>query len=164
MKVYACLGSEARENFMRIRGIWPLALMVLAGLAGGAALAGCGSAATATPMPMPTEIHNLPTVLGPLTGTGNETFTVAARPTMAIELDCTGKGLTWVRSTVAGFAIQCSGTPGTGTFGGGGMYLSARAMARDRVTAGQRISVRVTALAGDTWQLWITGGPASPPF
>ena len=143
---------------MRRRGIWPLALVILAGLAGCTTLAGCGPAAAATPMP--TEMHHLPTVLGPLTGTGNETFTIAARPAMAMELGCTGKGVARVQSLVSGFAVQCYGTPGT--VGGG--YTPAQDMARDRVKAGQRISVRVTAPAGDTWQLWITGGSASPPF
>jgi hypothetical protein len=149
---------KARESCVPRLGIWPLALVLLAGLTGCTMVAGCGSAATA--MPMPTEIHHLPTVLGPLTGTGNETFTIVARPTMALELGCTGKGLARVRSPVGGFAVQCYGTPGT--FGVG--YTSTQGMARDRVKAGQRISVRVTAPAGDTWQLWITGGAASPPF
>jgi hypothetical protein len=40
---------------------------------------------------MPPEGHRLPTVLGPLQGPGNKTFTVVVRPTMSVELGCLGK-------------------------------------------------------------------------
>ena len=31
---------------------------------------------------------------------------------------------------------------------------------RSKLKPGQRVPVRITVPAGDTWQLWITGGPA----
>jgi hypothetical protein len=110
---------------------------------------------------MPTEQHFLPTVLGPLDGTGNRTLTVVVRPTMSIELGCNGavKGVAWVRSAIGGFAIECANPPGD-TFGGA--YDSVQSIKEDKVKTGQRVSVRITVPAGDTWQLWITGGPASP--
>jgi hypothetical protein len=39
------------------------------------------AASTAAWLPaMPTEMHDLPTVLGPLSGAGNKTFTMTVRP------------------------------------------------------------------------------------
>jgi hypothetical protein len=108
---------------------------------------------------MPPDPHGLPTVFGPLSGSGTKAFTVTVRKEMAIELSCLGKSndLAWVRSPFGGFAVVC-GSPGNETFGGG--YTSAQGMARDKLRQGQRVSVHVTAPAGDTWQVRIMGAPA----
>lgn len=100
------------------------------------------------------ESHDLPTVLGPLSGSGNKAFTVTARPAMSVELGCLGnsKDLARVRSAIGGAAVPCD-SPGNESFGGSYDQDTGR-------SAGQRVLVRVTAPAGDTWQLWITGGPA----
>ena len=143
---------------MNRAGMASAAITVLASLSGAA---GCSSAAvTATPTTMPTEAHGLPTVLGPLDGSGNKTLTVAVRPTMSVELGCLGKekDLAWVRSPIGGFAVPC-GSPGNESFPG--FYDSPQDLRSDKVRVGQPVSVRITVPAGDTWQLWITGGPAS---
>jgi hypothetical protein len=136
-----------------------IAFAVLASLAG---IAGCSSAAsTETMLTMPTESHDLPTVLGPLSGEGNKTLTVAVRPTMSIELGCQGKGgdQAWIRSPIGSFAVACDNSPVNGAFASG--YDSVQDLREFKVKPGQLVSVRVTAPAGDTWRLWITGGPAS---
>jgi hypothetical protein len=127
--------------------------VILASLAG---VAGCSSAAST--VTMPPEGHRLPTVLGPLQGSGNKTFTVVVRPTMSVELGCLGKAkdLAWVQSPIAYTAVPC-GSSDNQPFGGS--YDSVQGLRREKVTVGQRVIVRVTAPAGDTWQLWITGGP-----
>jgi hypothetical protein len=80
---------------------------------------------------------------------------------MSIELGCQGNGkdLAWVRSPVGGFAVPCDNSHGNVGFAG--IYDSGQDLSRDRIKAGQRVSVRITAPASDTWQLWITGGPAA---
>jgi hypothetical protein len=138
-----------------------MALIAFVALASLAGIGGCSSAATTAAMPtMPAEFHNLPTVLGPLSGSGNKTLTVAVRATMSIEMGCLGKGsdIAWARSPIGGFAVPC-GSPGNESFGGS--YDSVQELRADNVKVGQRVSVRITVPAGDTWQLWITGGPAS---
>jgi hypothetical protein len=128
-----------------------------------AGAAGCSTAAVTTAMPavtwaMPPEPHGLPTVLGPLSGSGTKAFTVTVRKTMAIELSCLGKSndLVWIRSPIGGFAVVCGGP---GNESGGGRYYSAQSLERDKLRHGQRVSVHVTAPAGDTWQVWIMGAP-----
>ena len=68
------------------------------------------------------------------------------------------KDLAWVRSPIGGFAVPC-GSPGNESFPG--FYDSPQDLRSDKVRVGQPVSVRITVPAGDTWQLWITGGPAS---
>ena len=132
-----------------------LAAAALAGLACLAGTAGC-SAAPALPA-MPAESHDLPTVLGPLNGSGNKAFTVTVRPAMSVELGCLGnsKDLAWVHSPLGGFAVPC-GSPGNESFGGSYDQDTEHI----KLKTGQRVPVRITAPAGDSWQLWITGGPA----
>lgn len=118
---------------------------------------------------MPAEVHHLPTVLGPLNGSGNKTFTTTIRPTMAIELGCLGNGkdLVWVRSPIMGFGVPC-GSPGNEVgflrglhAGGGESFVSGYNSWHVGFRPGQRVTARITAPARDTWQLWITGGPAA---
>src|SRR5450756_1003208 len=97
----------------------PILVVALASLT---AIAGCSSPTSTPTMPtMPTESHGLPTVLGPLSGTGNKTFTVTVRPAMSIELGCLGKGkdLAWVRSPIGSFAVPCDSSPGNESFASG---------------------------------------------
>jgi len=118
---------------------------------------------------MPAEVHHLPTVLGPLNGSGNKTFTITIRPAMAMELGCLGnaKDLAWVRSPIMGFGVPC-GSPGyelgflRGLRAGGGEFFAGGYNSwHFGFRAGQRVTVRITAPGRDTWQLWITGGSAS---
>jgi hypothetical protein len=125
--------------------------MALAALVGPACLAGVAAcSATAAPPTMPAEVHHLPTVLGPLNGSGNKTFTITIRPSMAIELGCLGNrnDLAWVRSPIMGFSVQC-GSPGNDLGFLSGLLIGFR--------PGQRVTVRITAPARDTRQIWITG-------
>jgi hypothetical protein len=64
----------------------------------------------------------------------------------------------WVHSGVGGFAIACADPPGDTS---SGVYDSVQNIKEHKVKPGQRVSVRITVPAGDTWQLGITGGPAS---
>ena len=136
------------------------ARLALAALAGLACLAGTAGCSTAPALPaMPAESHYLPTVFGPLNGSGDKAFTVTVRPAMSVELGCLGnsKDLAWVHSPISGFAVPC-GSPGNESFGGSYDQDLER-----KLRPGQRVPVQITAPAGDTWQLWITGGPAPAP-
>jgi hypothetical protein len=62
------------------------------------------------------------------------------------------------RSPIGGSAVPC-GRPANESFGGS--CDSAQDLERDKVRPGQRVTVQVAAPAGDTGQLWITGGPDS---
>ncbi|HTR94747.1 MAG TPA: hypothetical protein VMI73_23705 [Trebonia sp.] len=134
------------------------ALAVLGGLGCLAGAIGCSS--TAGPSAMPTEKHRMPTVLGPVTGSGSKSFTMTIRPGMAIELGCLGnaKDWAWARSSIASFSIPC-GSAANEPFGD--TYVAARDMQRGRFSPGERMTLRVSAPAGDTWQLWVTGAVAT---
>lgn len=141
------------------------ARMSTAVLAGLAAIAGCSAPAVTTTaavpatLPMPAESHNLPTVLGPLNGSGSRAFTVIMRSPMAVELGCRGKGMAWARSPFGDITVWCDNTPGAESFGSS--YFSAQDLERDKLKPGQRVSVRIAVPAGDAWRLWVTGGPAT---
>jgi hypothetical protein len=131
------------------------AAAVLAGLACLSLATGCSS--TSASSAMPTEKHGMPTVLGPLTGSGSKAFTVTIRQGMAIELGCLGqsKGWAWARSPIAAFAIPCGNS---GDVPYGSSYVAAKDLKLANFMPGKQVTVRVTAPAGDSWQLWITGG------
>ena len=130
----------------------PVFFAALACLAGAA---GCST--TAATAAMPAEQHHLPTVLGPLNGSGNKAFTVTILPAMSIELGCLGGGkdMAWAKSPIGAFAVPC-GSQGNEPFGS--TYVTAKDMEQGKLRPGQRVQVRVTAPPGDIWQLWITGG------
>jgi hypothetical protein len=67
--------------------------------------------------------------------------------------------MAWVRSPIGSFAVPCDNGPRSRSFES--IYDSVQDLRGEKVKPGQRVSVRITAPAGDTWQLWITGGPAS---
>jgi hypothetical protein len=106
---------------------------------------------------MPTEAHHMPTLLGPLTGSGSKEFTVTVGQGMAIELGCLGqgKGSAWARSPIASFSLPC-GNSGDTPYGGS--YVAAKDLKNGKFPPGKQVTVRVTAPAGDSWQLWITAG------
>lgn len=154
---------------MNRAGTASLAVAVLGGLG---LISGCSSTGVAavvtavdTAPPMPPDGHNLATVLGPLSGTGNAAFTITVRSAMAIELGCWGSGksvakdLAWVGGAFGGFAAPCDNSPGNESFAGS--YYSAQDLRSNKLSPGQRVAVRITAPANATWRLWITGGPAS---
>lgn len=109
---------------------------------------------------MPAEKHHLPTVLGPLNGSGNKSFTVTILSSMAIELGCVGSGkdMASVTSPIGAFSIPC-GSQANEPFGG--TYATAADNKQNKFPLGQRVQVRITAALGDNWQLWITGGSGS---
>jgi hypothetical protein len=76
---------------------------------------------------------------------------------MSVELGCldNSKDLAWGRSPIGGFAVPC-GSPANESFGGS----YDQDTERSKLKTGQRVPVRITAPVGDTWQLWITVGPA----
>jgi hypothetical protein len=108
---------------------------------------------------MPAEKHHLPTVLGPLNGSGNKSFTVTTLPAMAIELGCVGSGkdTASVESPIGAFAIPC----GQASEPFGATYVTAADNKQSKFPLGQHVQVNITAPLGDTWQLWITGGSGS---
>jgi hypothetical protein len=160
----------ARPRLAAANGRWRdpwvnRARMATAVLAGLAAIAGCSApAVTATAtvpatLPMPAEPHDLPTLLGPVNGSGSRAFIVTMRSPMAVELGCRGKGMARARSPFGDITVWCDNTPGAESFGGS--YFSAHDLERDNLRPGQRVSLRIAVPAGDTWRLWVTGGPAT---
>lgn len=105
---------------------------------------------------MPPDPHGLPTVLGLLRGSGTKAFTVTVRQGMAIQLGCLGKSkdLACVRSPIGAFAVVC--TARDESFAEG--YDTPQSL-EGKFRPGQRVAVRVTAPAGDAWQVRISGGP-----
>jgi hypothetical protein len=105
---------------------------------------------------MPTETHHMNTLVGPVTGSGSKSFTVTIQPGMAIELGCLGnaKDWAWARSAIASFSIPC-GSSANEPFGS--TYVAAKDLHSGGLSPGKQVTLRVTAPAGDTWQLWVTG-------
>jgi len=92
---------------------------------------------------------NYVTILGPVTGTGSKTFTIAARIGIADWLGCIGKGLVWLRSPAGSFAAAC---------GDGGTWAGGQTQPT-HLRAGQKITVRVIAALTTRWELRIDGTP-----
>jgi hypothetical protein len=92
---------------------------------------------------------NYVTILGPVTGTGSETFTIVARAGIAAWLGCIRKGLTWLRSPAVTLAAACDDG---GTWAGGQTQPT-------HLRAGQKIAVRVVAASTTRWEFRIDGTP-----
>ena len=91
---------------------------------------------------------NYTTILGPVTGTGSRTFTILARTGMAAWLGCVGKGLVWLRGSLA-VGAAC----GDGSVWAGGLTEPTH------LRPGQKVTVRVVAPATTRWELRIDGTP-----
>ena len=89
------------------------------------------------------------TILGPVTGTGSESFTIAARSGYASWLSCIGKGQVWLRSPAGSFTAAC---------GYGSTWTAVKPSPRT-CQAGQQVTVRVVAASGTRWELRIDGTP-----
>jgi hypothetical protein len=103
---------------------------------------------TAMP-PLGADEANYVTILGPVTGNGSRTFTIAARTGIGATLGCIGKGLVWLRSPVGSFAAACGDG---GVWDGGGTQPT-------HLRAGQKVMVRVVAASTTRWELRIDGTP-----
>jgi hypothetical protein len=91
---------------------------------------------------------NYVAILGPASGSGSETFTVAARTGMAAWLGCIGKGVAWIKGPIT-VAAACSDG---GTWAGGVTQPT-------HLRAGQKVSMRVVAPATTRWEFRIDGTP-----
>jgi len=124
-------------------------LLAAALLTAPAAVACSAPAPVQTFAAMPLPQANLVTVLGPVTGAGTRTLTITARHTLSYTLGCRGHDIVWLRTTpnIAGFAVHC---------GDGGEFAGESAMTPGRA-AGTRLSLRITAPSGTTWELRVDG-------
>jgi hypothetical protein len=115
-------------------------------------IAACSTPATAPSFAaMPAPGPNMAAILGPVTGTGPRTITITARHRLRYTLSCLGRHVVWLRATpnIAGFAIQCDDG---GVFGGGTSTTPGREV-------GARVSLRIAAPSGTTWELRVDGSP-----
>ena len=99
------------------------------------------------PLSAEDEATNYVTILGPVTGTGSKSFTIAARTGIDFTLGCIGKGLVWLRSPAGSFAAACDD---------GGVWAGGRTQPT-HLPAGQKIVVRVVAAPSTRWELRIGG-------
>jgi hypothetical protein len=93
--------------------------------------------------------HDSPTV----SGSGSRTFTIPARPGIAVWLACIGKGSVWITSPVAVGAI-CGND--SGNFFAGGVTQPTH------FRRGQKLSVRIVGPANTRWEFRIDGAPWKP--
>lgn len=100
------------------------------------------------PAPGQGEKPSYTAILGPLSGSGSKTFTVAARPGMAEWIGCIGKGEAWITKPKAVGAI-CDG----GNAFAGGLTQPTH------YRRGQVLTVRITAPPTVRWEFRIDGAP-----
>ena len=91
---------------------------------------------------------NYATILGPVAGTGSETFTILARSGIAAWLGCIGKGSVRLGSPLA-FGAAC----GDGGIWAGGLTEPTH------MRPGQKVTLQVFAPAATRWELRIDGTP-----
>jgi hypothetical protein len=103
-----------------------------------------------SPMPPPGQMENpgYTAILGPMSGSGSKTFTISARPGIAVWIGCIGKGMAWMKSPVAMGAV-C---------GDGGVFVSGLTQPT-HYRHGQKLTVRITAPATARWEFRIDGAP-----
>ncbi|HXB48449.1 MAG TPA: hypothetical protein VNW50_11865 [Streptosporangiaceae bacterium] len=115
-----------------------------------ALVAGCTGPPPRQFSPMPPqgqqEKPGYTTILGPVSGRGSKTFTISARPGIAVWLGCIGQGTVWMTRPVAVGAICHSGNG----FAGG---LTQPTHYRH----GQKLTVRIVGPATDRWEFRIDG-------
>jgi hypothetical protein len=102
--------------------------------------------------PMQPDPNHLTTVLGPLTGIGSRTLTVAARRSMSLTMGCIGKGELMVTGLLSGGSLCSDTSISRGTFSG--WYW-----AHLPVRPGERIKLRVVAHAKTIWDIRVGGLP-----
>jgi len=135
------LGSSLPAR--RAAAMVPIALVLIAGCA-------APQASQFSPMPSPGQQENpgYTTILGPVSGSGSRTFTIAAQPGIAVWIGCIGKGTVWMTRPVAVGAICDSGN----AFAGGLTQPT-------RYRRGQRLTVRIVGPATVRWEFRIDGAP-----
>jgi hypothetical protein len=118
-----------------------------------ACLAGCAAPPQLqfSPLPPPgqQERPDYTTILGPVSGSGSKTFTISARPGIAIWLGCIGKGM--VRMTLPKAVGAICGRSGNAFAGG----LTQQTHYR----RGQKLTVRIVGPATGSWEFRIDGRP-----
>jgi hypothetical protein len=116
-------------------------------------IAGCAGPQTPQfsqmPPPGQSEEPDYTTILGPVSGSGSKTFTVAARPGIAEWIGCIGKGgEAWITRPFAAGVI-CDG----GNAFAGGLTQPTH------YRRGQILTVRITAPPTVRWEFRIDGAP-----
>lgn len=103
-----------------------------------------------SPMPPPgqSERPDYTTILGPVSGSGSKTFTVAALPGIAEWIGCIGKGEAWITRPFATGVICHSGK----AFAGGLTQPT-------HYRRGQKLTVRIVGPATVRWEFRIDGAP-----
>jgi hypothetical protein len=113
-------------------------------------IAGCAGPRQFSPMPSPGQ-HEKPgytTIVGPVSGSGSETFVISARPGIAVWLGCIGKGTVWMTRPVAVGVICDRGN----SFAGGLTQPT-------HYRLGQKLTVRIAGPATARWEFRIDGAP-----
>ena len=85
-----------------------------------------------------------------MSGSGSRTFTVSARPGMAVWLGCIGTGTVWLKSPLAAVAL-CYSDSGNAFVGG--------LTQPTRYRRGQKLAVRIVGPANTRWEFRIDGAP-----
>jgi len=102
---------------------------------------------------MPPDSNELSTVLGPVTGVGSRSLTVAASRQMSITMACIGKGELIVAGLLSAGAVLCGSPNGAGSFAG--YYWSDVSWVRP----GEKIHLRIAADATTIWDIRVDGLP-----
>lgn len=118
-----------------------------------ACIAGCAAPPQPQFSPMPTpgqqEKPDYTPILGPVSGSGSQTFTISARPGIAMWLGCIGQGMVWMTLPKAVGAI-CGRSGNAFVFG-----LTQPTHYR----RWQKLTVRIVGPATDKWEFRIDGPP-----
>lgn len=120
-----------------------------------ALMAGCAGtrpprAPQFSPMPPPGSMEHpgYTAILGPVPGRGSKTFTISARPGIAVWIGCIGKGMAWMKSPLA-MGVVC---------GDGGAFTGGLTQPT-HYRRGQKLIVRITARATVRWEFRVDGAP-----
>jgi hypothetical protein len=105
-----------------------------------------------SPMPPPgqAEKPGYTTILGPVSGSGSRTFTISARPGIAVWLGCIGNGTVWITRPVA-VGGRCANSAGNSFAGGLTQPTHYR--------RGQKVTVRITARGTVRWEFRMDAAP-----
>jgi hypothetical protein len=115
-------------------------------------MTGCARPPRFSPMPPPghSEDPGYTTILGPVSGSGSKTFTISARPGIAVWLGCIGKGTVWMTRPVA---VGANSGSNTGSDFSGGLTQPTH------YRRGQKLVVRIAGPATARWEFRIDGAP-----
>ena len=102
------------------------------------------------PRPGQAEKPGYATILGPVSGSSSRTFTIKARPGIAVWLGCTGAGKVWITRPVA-VGATCGSDTGHSFTGGLTQPTHYR--------RGQKVLVRIVGPSTARWVFRIDGAP-----